>query len=666
MKVFLVDEERIHIYTLPKKIEDSYLINYVSQSSTEETISVIAKDGKWMIQSTPEVSFSKDDKVIDYDFLEANSVFKVKFSDLPSQFTIYVLDTPMPYIEYETSNKTEISIGSGNTCTIVYADPTFADIGVYFYLQNGGWILTRYDTNEHVYVNGYSVHQHFLQFGDVIFLHGIKIIWLESYIKVNVPKYALSTNLTKHTKTTFTDNKYTEVTDSEKSSVLYNDNQVFFHTPRLKETIIDQKISIQLPPQKNESERAPAFLQLGGSLMMGLSSSITGVIAIFNIVNGKATLMSSITEIVICISMLMGSIFFPMLLDQYQRRLDKKKEKKRQKKYKEYLDGKVSEMNQYMDKEKKILLENNLSISEIQNALVSRSNKIWSREITDSDFLSIRLGIGSIHPHLTIEAHLDDFSMEDDNLRQEVVSIINKELQIDEVPITVSLIEDKVLPIIVDNLHPYKQQFIDGLMLQLITYYSGVDLKIVVITDETNEHKWEYLKYLPHCCSNDQTEHYFASTEDEIKSLTTVLEKVRQDRVKSYEDNNVEDDVSAVKKDNKPETLYKDFDTYYLIVTDNYIAAKKYDFINKIIESDNNLGFSVLMFEDNMKNLPSQCNHFVNIVQGTSGVFSKDLSEKNQKIFTAEYQMDNNNDEYSRILANIPIFGESMSNSLLH
>ena len=33
-----------------------------------------------------------------------------------------------------------------------------------------------------------------------------------------------------------------EVSDTEKASILYNDNQIFFHTPRLKETVKENEI----------------------------------------------------------------------------------------------------------------------------------------------------------------------------------------------------------------------------------------------------------------------------------------------------------------------------------------------------------------------------------------------------------------------------------------
>lgn len=665
MKIYLTDGQKVNMYSLPKKIEDTFFITYKSENGIEENINISAKDGHWVIESTPETSFYSGSTLIQSSALENNTTFQVKFSDLDTKVFFYALEFPIAYMNYDVTAKEEITIGKTGTSTILYNNDRITATSIQIVHQASYWIITAMAEDQEVYVNGYRCRQQVLRFGDTIFLNGLKIIWLDSYLKINIPKDKLTTTLGKYTKTNF-ENKYTEVTDSEKASSLYDDNQVFFHTPRLKETIKENTITIQLPPLKTESEKTPALLQLGGSLMMGLSSSITGVIAILNIVNGKATLLSSITEISICVSMLFGCILFPILLDKYQARKEKKREKKRQTKYLEYLSNKTSEINRLMEKEKQILFENNLSIAEIQAALVNRSNKIWSREISDNDFLSIRLGLGNIKPSLEISASLEDFSLDDDNLKTEVQNIVNQKLLLESVPITASLIDDKILPVIIPDGYPDKQAYIDGLLLQLITYYSGVDLKIAVITSEQNKDKWEYLKYLPHCSSNDGSEHYFATTEDEIKQLTSTLEKIRQERVKSISSGSRNDDGTSktMSFNEKPGDLYKLFDCYYLVVTDNFISAKRHEFIDRIVESENNYGFSILMFENNMKNLPSKCNHFVDIQASVSGLFSKDLSEENQKTFVPDFQRDRNNPEYSQILANIPVIGENLASVL--
>ena len=664
MKLYLVDGKKINMYSLPKKIEDSFLINYNTDNNLEETINIVAENGQWIIESNPETAFFSNGKAIIKDVLENNSSFQVKFSDINTILMLYAFETPITYKDYELSTLTNMTIGRSQNSTIFYDNPYVSPANIEIIKQNGYWTIENKYLQQPVYINGYCISKAFLKMGDSIFFNGLKIIWMDTFIKINIPKDKIIINLSEYKKVSTSGNKCGEVSDTEKASILYNDNQIFFHTPRLKETVKENEIEIQLPPQKEEESKMPFMLQMGSSIVMGASSSITGVIAVFNIAQGKATILSSITELSLCASMLLGCILFPILIDKYQKKEKRKKELKREKKYQEYLNNKVNDINKLMEKEKEIRFKNNLSIKELQDVLIKRSNKIWDREITDPDFLTLRLGVGNIKPSIYIKAPKEEFSLEDDDLRTKAFEVINKKLVLENVPITISLIEDKILPIIIKQNYPYKQQYIDALILQLITYYSGVDLKIAVITTEDNKKNWEYLKYLPHCSSNDQENHFFACNEDEIKQLVTDLEKIRLERVNFKNSNNQETKKNEKEEISKLKERYKEFDEYYLIITDNFISAKKYDFIHNIIESDANYGFSVLMIEETMKNVPSKCNHFVDINETVCGVFSKDLEDENQNTFIPEIQPDNNNADYAHILANIPIIGSNASNSL--
>ena len=661
MKIYLLDNKQINMYSLPKKIEDSFLIKYITENGLEETINVIAREGHWEIESNPETTFFNNGMKVSKEVLENNSTYQIKFSDLQEPLLFYCFETPIKFNEYDISTGSEITIGKSQNNTIVYNNVYTNSESIKITKQNGYWFLDDNGVNQQIYINGYKSSKKVLKLGDTIFLNGLKIIWLEDHIKINTPKDQLTIALSQYKNTSQGDNKYTEPTDTEKASTLYNDSQIFFHTPRLKESIKPQQIEIQIPPLKQEEDKTPAFLQIGGTVMMGFASGITGMIAIINVATGNANIESSITEIVLCISMLIGSVLFPVLLDRFQKKQYKLREDKRQKKYSEYLVKKEQDIAKAMEKEKRILLENNLNIQDLKTNLANRTNKIWSREIKDNDFLSFKLGMGNLKPNIHVESNLEEFSLEDDNLKEKVEEIINKKLLLENIPITASLIEDRILPVIISKDYPKRQQFIDSIILQIISYYSGLDLKIAVITTEENKNKWEYLKYLPHCSSNDQTEHYFATTEDEIKQLMSTLEKIRLERVK--EQSGTEEKKSTDKEQDK--VLYKEYETYYLIITDNFISTKKFEFIDNILDYyDKNFGFSILMFEENMKNIPSVCEHFIDINETTSGMFSKDLSEDNQKIFVPEFQEDNNNKDYSEILANIPILGSSMANTL--
>ena len=61
--------------------------------------------------------------------------------------------------------------------------------------------------------------------------------------------------------------------------------------------------------------------------------------------------------------------------------------------------------------------------------------------------------------------------------------------------------------------------FTNNLILQLLTYYSYEDIKIVMFTNEKNKKDWEYLKYLNHNFTNRRDFRFFSSDYDSAKNI---------------------------------------------------------------------------------------------------------------------------------------------------
>ena len=154
---------------------------------------------------------------------------------------------------------------------------------------------------------------------------------------------------------------------------------------------------------------------------------------------------------------------------------------------------------------------------------------------------------------------------------------------IENVPIGYSFKENKVTAVMgtPDKSHA----FINNMILQLLTFYTYEDLKIVVFTNESNEEYWDYIKYLNHNFDNNRNYRFFSSTQETCKDVADYLNMVVSMRMNSKEDFP------------KP---------HYIIFIDDYNRIKRFDFLNNITESDENLGFSVVLLEERLSKLPSK------------------------------------------------------------
>lgn len=61
---------------------------------------------------------------------------------------------------------------------------------------------------------------------------------------------------------------------------LYTDRDYFFHTPRLTQSLVEEEITIDAPPQSQEQEELPFLLTLGSMITM-LSTSVMMVTQLF-------------------------------------------------------------------------------------------------------------------------------------------------------------------------------------------------------------------------------------------------------------------------------------------------------------------------------------------------------------------------------------------------
>lgn len=651
MKILILDSYKITKFILPEKIEETYLIPYkFKNSETENTITIEAEDGFWKLKSNGSIDILNGDNLQESAKLDIYQYYQLKISGTNEVAILYC----MPILEQKThnlslSNLIEITIGSSNQCNICYSNSLVKEIHAKITFQNNNWYIVS-ENNGLIYLNDYAVKQAKLELGDVIFINGLKIIWMNKYIKVNNPNNIIIVNGLSVFQSLSINNKeeIKPVSDDELSKNLYREDQYFYHTPRLRSVVIEEKVQIDPPPDAGNEDNTPAILTIGSSITMAASSLMTGYTVIYGLASGSKTLIASIPQIIICLALIFGCVIVPRLSNHYKKKKKKQKENLRQTKYKAYLNEKEEQINLIMKQQKQILLENNLTADECMDLIVKKRDNIWFREIKDDDFLNIRLGLGSCPVKIKLQAPEKHFTLEEDNLYNLVIDVVNKTRTLDSIPVTLSLVEKNIAAFICDC--KFEREFINSILVQLVTLHSCADLKIVILTDEQNKERWEYAKYLPHCWNDDRSVRFFATTLDEAKEVSNYLEKEFKNRQEGLKNAGSEE-----YKDIKREKEYKNFLPYYLVINDNYKMAKNISIVNYITKEELNCGFSLVILEKSMKNLPNRCETFISVLDTDSCIFEQELNNQQQKRFIADYSKNLDMNLVTFNLANIPI-----------
>ena len=289
------------------------------------------------------------------------------------------------------------------------------------------------------------------------------------------------------------------------------------------------------------------------------------------------------------------------------------------------MNQKEQEIQMIIKKQSQILKENYVDLIECQKIVLQKTMQLWNREIADYDFLRLRLGTGTLNTELTIEAPDKHFTLDDDDLHEQVYKLADKYRYLEHVPITISLVEDPINAVITNS--TFNNAYIQGLLLQLMALHSPLDLRIVILTDTEKEKRWDYAIYAPHLFSEDGSMRFFATNLEESREICAFLEKEYLMRKESNQNITIEEEEDRKKN-------YVKFSPYYLIITDNYKGIRNLPFALEFLDNYQNYGFSFLIIDDNMKHLPKECEKFIYICDSESGIFTNELKLQDDVILT--------------------------------
>ena len=659
MRLLICDDKKIEYYNIPNEVKEYFSVNYYyTENSNCEILPLYEKNNMWAIDMNINMQIIYENKKMQTVFIKEYSSYMLYFADLNKYVNIFVFPDTEKYLEIGSNsvNNNSIIISNNNSgnVNILYKALMIYNIQVVIQKVNGIYVIKNLNpSNNFIYVNGRCLVSSKLNLGDVIFISGLKIIWMDNYFMINnlgdkISLFGL--NIIKLNKVKSIE--YTPVTEVERNTKIFNENQIFFHTPRIQSKIKKEKIILDEPPSSELQDEQSKLMTFGTTIVMGLTSCFTLLSSINYMSKGDSSdKFENIIQILMGVAMLVSSLVIPVIINSIENKNMKKKEQKRVDLYTKYLDDKIAEINKIIKTQESVLHESNLTLKEIQKRISNKSEELWFREISDNDFLMIRLGTGNLPAEIEIEKERKKFEIENDKLLERLYEIYDKKFETVDVPICVSMVENVILPFIINSEHTY--DYINSLILQLMFYYSPMDLKIIFLTNKINETKWEYIKYLPHCWSKNGEKRFFATNEDDMTQISIYLEQIFNKRIEQC--NNL--------PENEYGNAYKKFSEYYLIITDDFNAIKNLTIVDKILNNDINAGFSMLIFEKNLKNLPSKLKKFVDIEKNFSAIYSKENDF--QIKFTPEIVNNLNIREYAKVISNIPVLIKEGENSYL-
>ena len=635
MNLYLFDEEEIILFNLPVKRIGNF---WMTDNDDKNIVNICDKDGEWLITGSENTKVLLDNKE-DNLFLQAKKYYTViKDNKNYVLYCDYLSDDS--FEGYQVVNGVTVNVGKSPNNEISINIPYILDSHFSLTNQDGKWIIKRSE-DAVIYINNQAIKKAEVtaRNGDIINVYGLKIVLTSDVVFVN--NLMNSTVVKSIVKKDF---KVTdEITDEEiQNEDLYKDSDYFLKSPRQRKNIETFEMSIDSPPAKENMQETPLVMTLAPMVAMAATSLMSLTNTLQSISSGNRTWKESIPALIISGIMVFSMFVWPIITRNYEKKQKEKREQNRQEKYRAYLNTKKNEIIREYDGQKKLIEESMLNTNICYDYIINKRRTLWERKLEQGDFLRVRIGKGQVNFNANINYHTEDFTMDDDDLKQMLDNLINNFKVINDVPISYSFADNKLTAI--SGVYPKYVDFTNNMLLQMMAFHGFDELKIVVFTNKKNEKRWKYLKNSPYVFTSDNYLRFFATKTDEMQQISDYLVQIFDGRKT----------LTTSGDDNERIKNYTKFNTYYLILVDDIDQARKIDIIDSVLSEKNNLGFSLMILEEKLSKIPSQVTKFITVGESASVVINNE--DSSQLRFTDEVNTEYDMYAVSKTLSNLPLF----------
>lgn len=559
----------------------------------------------WRLKVSDWFKLMESDQPADWINLESNEI-RCQVDGNETFFTIVSekIEYSLTYFnKYTIAQKGEIAVGRSEECDVHFDSQYLSQVHAILTFENGQWWIQDSSTNG-TFVNEQCLsHKEVLEYGDVIYIMGLKLIFLGEIIavnrqdKVNVRLRPLMEEV--------------ELTESDllESKEYFETESIsaFSRSPRKIEPFDEGAVEIEAPPSKSEGKKSPIIFIIGPMLTMPIPLLVGFMLN----AKSRGSAGNSVSLFTMLLSASIG-LFWAMLNQIYNKHETAANERKRKKHYKKYLERMVNLLKTKHDYNIHVL-ENMYPSSDLFLGWVdNRDSKIWNRNVNHKDFLNVRIGLGEVPFQASIQVPKERFSMVDDALIEEPHKIYSTFSRVKNSPVTFSLRDEKIIGVIGDLSR--RDDIFRLIVAQLAVTHCYTDVRMAFIYKETEVESFEWTKWLPHIWTEDRKLRMSACQATDVKEILYYLTSMLRQRaevVNGYDEN---------AKNILPH--------YVIFITDPDLIDG--DGISKYLYDLQDYGITCVLLYGEMDKLPNQCKAICQNDESHTGFYHLNQSVKKE------------------------------------
>lgn len=612
MIVTFICEDRLYHVLLPERVRGQFWMEDTQADITDEArkmFSIGAVDGEWRICADRKLQLfvAGDNTLKDYIVLKAGQLYlALHGKNNPRRGYIFAeayTEDRCTFHKYQIAQDAVFTVGKAASNSIEIANPYISTVHAQIALQNNTWIITDNNSTNGIYVNEARIRGMVtLHPGDMIYIMGFKMVVGNHFIAMNNPDCSVSIHTSALPAWRAPEIMAYEAPEEPKE-------QIYYRSPRFKREIVPLELSIDGPTAQERQDSTPLALSLAPSLVMGCASFASGMFTITNTVQNSGSITSSIPTLVTSLSMLCGMIVFPFIMKVRDKKQKAENEQIRREKYLKYLSNVRGEIYKASSVQKEILSENFPPIAAMLSDSQFYERTLWSRIFGQADFLTLRVGTGNIPLFAELKFPDQRFSIDDDIMREEVNKFSEEKKFLEGVPVTFSLMEHRVCGIIGER--DAVEGMMNNILLQIAALHSYDEVKVVFLCEEKDLHKYEYVRWMQHCWSNENNLRFLATSPEEVRELSACFSRVFNGR-------------------RGEEAI--DF-PHYVVISASKALSDRCAFIAELLGDTSIRGFSYLAVYDELKNLPKECSIVLQLYHAQGMMYNRGTATDDRVIF---------------------------------
>ncbi|MCR5768074.1 MAG: type VII secretion protein EssC [Lachnospiraceae bacterium] len=570
---------------------------YISGLDDELVLNVEVWDGKWTIFSDKKYDLLKSGEKVDSSELVNGIVLEGTVRKDESWFSlkideVYEGSTGFSKYILRRDKISALSIGTDSSCDIIYNNRFVSAKHADILLEGENTFITDNNSTNGTFLNGRMVAGKTpVKYGDVIYIVGLKIVYLGQLLAINNPSGGIKVKLLDPV-------VIPEITDESEEEDY--EKVYYLRTPRHLRLLDEEAITVERCAAKQPYKAQPLIFTIGPSFTMVIPIALAAVMSSEGGFGASSLVMSGGAAVMAAVWAIANA--------KYNKTEATKSEQSRQSTYVDYIQRIAKRLADKAGYNKSVLTEQYPSAEEMLKFVAETQDRLWEKSSVHRDFLSVRLGVGDIGAPNGIVLPNEDLAAGYDPLNDLPVKLKNDFGVLKQVPVSVSLYDNRIVGIVSPD-PERRYSLLRLLTLNLAANFPYTEVRLCYAFQAKDYDELNFLRWIPHTWTPDGKLRMVAYDSRSLGDVLYFLSDVLRERTEDKE-----------QKQNA-DTKEKILPHYVIFVTDVSVIAGEP--ISKfLLDPPAEAGITVVFCADSTERLPSKCDTVISDENGVPKVYS--------------------------------------------